>query len=97
MSSLKVVRRTPTAFTETGRSDAVGASSVRVIRGGRITDAGVTAGTTVVGISRYSRRHRQGTAEAGFPACDADLSATTCLPCREGISGAGLKAPATYL
>ena len=56
MSSLKVLRRTALQNRETCRSEALDASSVRVIRDRRIGNAGVTAGTTVAGISDYSRR-----------------------------------------
>ena len=41
----------------------------RVIHDARISNAGVTAGTTVDGISGYSRRERQDLSEGRFPAC----------------------------
>jgi hypothetical protein len=59
MFLLKVFRRMPRFNPETGRSDASGASSVRVIRAEGPGFAGVTAGTTVDGISDYSRRLRR--------------------------------------
>jgi hypothetical protein len=66
MSSLKVFRRMPTLHAETGRSDSSDANSVRVIRDVWISNAGVTASTTVDGISEYSRRLRKGESEAWF-------------------------------
>ena len=67
MSSLKVFRRVPLENPETGCSDSPGASSVRVIRDGRISDGGVTAGMTAGGNTRYSRRQRKSMSEGRFP------------------------------
>ena len=67
MSSLKVFRRMPTQLAETGRSDSSDACSGCVIRGVRITHAGVTAGTTAGGVSFYTRRRRQGMSGGRFP------------------------------
>src|SRR4029077_6628109 len=47
----------------------IDASPVRVIRDVRMSDVGVTAGTTVGRISGYSRRGRQRMSGARFPAC----------------------------
>jgi hypothetical protein len=69
VSGLKVFRRTATWIAESGRSDSVDASSVRVIRAARITDAGVTAQATGVGRSGYSRRRRECMSGGRFPAC----------------------------
>ena len=68
-----------------------------MIRGVRISNAGVTASATVVGINSYSRRRRQGMSGDRFPACDAGLSAETCLPGRERTNGAGGLKTALYM
>ena len=70
MSSLKVLRRTAHAVLETGRSDSCDPCSVHVIRGVRISNAGVTASATGGGISGYTGRQRERTSEGRFPACD---------------------------
>jgi hypothetical protein len=58
MFSLKLVGARHTPMMETGRSDSSDASSFPVIRGLRVSLAGVTAHVTVEGISNYSRRQR---------------------------------------
>jgi len=67
-----------------------------VIRTAWITDAGVTAGTTVDRSSRYSRRQRQGMSGGRFPGMrrrplSGDMSATP------GAKQPGLKSQAHIL
>src|SRR5690242_19164772 len=84
MSSLKVLWRVPSTHAETGRSDSVGATSVRVIRGARISNDGVTASTTGFPNQQLLASNAIGyERQPGFPARAVDLSAETCSPCRE--------------